>query len=226
MEDKTSTIQIILVSLGCLFMLTLPVFAILAIWGFDLTNLQSSVEDVNPLADESPPASFGKYNFEVSAGEDALLTSTLLNEGRNAEITRRDNPAILIKMASADIEGPIVYGKDGEELLRQGFWHYPSSAYPGDKRTSYIFGHRRYHLPPAKDTFYNLDKVKEGERIEIKLQDGSWLEYTVVKTEVIWPDELHDLLSQTEDEFYVKFITCTPLGTSDQRLVVTARKAF
>jgi len=225
MEGSFGPIKFCLASIGCIIVFSIPVVGILAIWGFDPDNIKQGFTSIVALEKPSDNND-NDYNFEIPAGEDALLTSTIKNESRTIEVTPRSNPAQQLVIESAQIEGPIVYGQDGEELLKQGFWHYPGSAYIGEQGVSIIFGHRRHHLPPAKDTFYNLDKVSAGDRVEILLQDGTWLEYTVMYIEVVEPEDLFFVITEQSQESLVKFITCTPLGTANQRLVVTAKKTF
>ena len=217
-------LKFIFVSLGCILVFSIPIIGILAIWGFDTTSLKEGFASLFP--EETNVLSEKDYIFDIPAGEDEILTPTLKNESRQIEISPRANPAKLLVIDSVQIEGPIVYGQDGEELLKQGFWHYPTTVYPGEKGVSVIFGHRRHHLPPAKDTFYNLDMVNIGNRLEIQLQDGTWLEFTVTNVEIINPEDLYSLVSQQSDEHLLKLVTCTPLGTDKQRLVVTAKKTF
>lgn len=222
MDDKTPASQLIVYSLGCLFVLALPVIGILALWGFNFDNVKNAFSFSSDTGSNSI-----SYNFDITPGEDDILgVSTVKNDALYVNITVGTNPAVYLSIPSASISGPIVMGNDGESLLREGFWHYPSTVLPGESGVSVIFGHRRFHLPPATDTFYSLDKVQIGDRIEINLQDGTWVEFTVVASEVIDPVDLDKILLSQSSEAMVKFVTCTPLGTANQRLIVTAKKTF
>ena len=77
-----------------------------------------------------------------------------------------------------------------------------------------------------KYTFYNLDKVKKGDIIKIKLEDEVLVEYTVINSEIVNPEALQDILNEQTDKYLLKLITCTPLGTDKQRLIVTAEKTI
>ncbi len=220
MEKKSDLIKYFLYSIGCFVILLLPFIGILALWDFDTNKFAEDIKDFFKNSDDT------SYNFEIPAGEDNLLTTSVKSSSESANINHEGLQAILLSVNSADIEGPIVYGVNGEELLRQGFWHHPATVYPGERGVSVIFGHRRYHLPPAKDTFYNLDKAEIGDRIEIKLKDGTWLEYTVINIDILDPTNLESVISEKTDRYLLKLITCTPLGTDRQRLIVTAEKSF
>jgi len=189
-------------------------------WNFDTDKLFQDFSSIFTQGESS------SYNFEIPAGEDDILTSSVKESTETANVNHSGVQAELIIIDSADIEGPIVYGADGEELLRQGFWLHPATVYPGEQGISVIFGHRRYHLPPAKDTFYNLDKAQIGDRIEIKLKDSTWLEYTVITIKIEDPTNLETIVNEKTDRYILKLITCHPLGTDQQRLIVTAEKSF
>lgn len=120
---------------------------------------------------------------------------------------------------SANIVGSVVDGETALEMER-GFWHFPLSSRPGEKGNTVIIAHRFLNLPPRSDTFFNLDKVGVGDKIIIE-QTGGTYNYTVIDTRVVEKTD-RDVLAQTNDH-RVTLITCTPLWTSDQRLIVVAK---
>jgi len=136
------------------------------------------------------------------------------------EITSRAN---YLKIDRLLIDGNIVDGpaNDQESLLSRGFWRYPDTKKPSEDGTAVIFGHRRAHLPPAKDTFYNLDKVKLGDLIEVGYE-GKVYYYKVIVTKVVDPNDWNAIKNESFKS--IKLITCTPLGTSNQRIVITAEQ--
>jgi len=220
MKREKFNIKNIILVIIFIILLSSPIIGILILWDFDISELKNSLLS---FGNSNKNNNSFNYNFDIEPSEDELLTSSLTNQ---KEISHISIKAELIIIDSIEIEGKIVYGSEGEELLRQGFWHYPGSKYPGEEGISIIFGHRRYHLPPDKDTFFNLDKVKIGDRIEIKLIDGTWLEYTVINIISIDPVTLENLLNEQSDRYLLKLITCHPLGTSKERLIVTAEKSL
>lgn len=161
------------------------------------------------------------YNFQIQPGEDEILTQEQKDIAKNSiQVgSTKVAKAVFLKVVSAEIEGPIVYGQDGDEMMRQGFWHFPGTVMPGEKGTSVLFGHRRYHVPPDKDTFYNLDKIQVGDIMEVQLEDNTWLTYKVISTVVVQPDDFAIL--QSGLDYHLKLVTCTPLGSWTHRLVVT-----
>ncbi|MDD3647655.1 MAG: sortase [Candidatus Dojkabacteria bacterium] len=222
MNENFNIFKLFLGALGCIIVFAIPVLGVLAIWGFDPEVIKEQINNIIPKQDEDSQ----NYNFEIPAGEDELLTSTIINESKKAKVTPKENPASFLSISSADIEGPIVYGTDGESSLREGFWNHPISVEPGETGVSAIFGHRRYHIPPAKDTFYSLDKVNVGDRIEVRLKDGTWLEYKVTAVDIVKPEKIDSIITKKADKSIIKLITCTPLGTDEKRLVVTAERVL
>ncbi len=124
-----------------------------------------------------------------------------------------------IEIISAEIKGRVVDGEDANAMER-GFWFYPLSAAPGKQGNTVIIGHRFLHIPPRRDTFFNLDKVKVGDKIKIKQEENTYT-YTVINTREVEKNN-SSILANTSD-YRITLITCTPLWTSEKRLVITGK---
>ena len=122
----------------------------------------------------------------------------------------------IVHIPSVNIKGNIVEGKN-ETSLNRGFWFYPTSSSPGEKGNTVIIGHRFLKIPPAQDTFFNLDKVKIGDKIKVS-NDLFNLWYTVVDIKIVNPQNTSVLL-QTND-YRITLITCTPLWSDKKRLII------
>jgi sortase A len=120
---------------------------------------------------------------------------------------------------SIDVEGRIFQGKDSNTMDR-GFWHFPTSVYPGQQGNSVIIAHRYLKMPPARDTFFNLDKVRKGDSIVVE-QQGNEYTYIVSEVKVVEKNDISVL--QDTSEHQITLITCTPLWTSKQRLAVIGK---
>ena len=119
--------------------------------------------------------------------EQVLGTNSVLVEDASIEEYLDDSIEIdpileelntILSIDSVNIEGDIFQGLTSE-TMDKGFWHFPASVYPGQKGNSVIIAHRYLHMPPATDTFFNLDKVKKGDSIVVK-QDSD--KYTNIVT--------------------------------------------
>jgi sortase A len=124
-----------------------------------------------------------------------------------------------IQIDDLNIEGTILQGKSSF-TMDEGFWHFPVSTLPGDKGNMVIIGHRFMNLPPSKDTFFNLDQTKIGQRIIVKHTMGEFT-YIVVDIKEVEPNDI--TVVQQTDDYRLTLITCTPLWTSEKRLIVVAK---
>jgi sortase A len=150
-----------------------------------------------------------KYlSIEESIGKDFILEEKVI-EQRNTVLT----------ISSIEVEGKIYEGIEST-TMDKGFWHFPTSQLPGQKGNVVVMGHRYANLPPKKDTFFNLDKVKVGDRIEIIEQDRQYT-YIVTETKVVEKNDV-SILSDFSD-YRITLVTCTPLWTDNQRLVIVGK---
>jgi LPXTG-site transpeptidase (sortase) family protein len=124
-----------------------------------------------------------------------------------------------LSISSINIDGPIVNGTT-EKTMNRGFWHYPSSSPLQQHKNVVIIGHRFYKMPPHKDTFFNLDKTEVGTEIVIRTNVMNFY-YQVTEKKVIEAKDTW-ILNQT-DHPQLTLITCHPLWTSRQRLVIISR---
>jgi len=125
-----------------------------------------------------------------------------------------------LKLNRLLIDGNINDGTNERQSLLNGFWRYPDYKKPSEDGTMVIFGHRRAELPPSKQTFYNLDKVKNGDEIEVGYE-GKIYYYRVIEIKVIEPNDWDAL--KNEDFKSIKLITCTPLGSDKNRILVVGK---
>jgi sortase A len=124
------------------------------------------------------------------------------------------NDRLIIPKIGVDM--PIFAG-DSVGLLLKGGWLFPGTARPGQPGNSVIFGHRFRFLPPITNTFYSLDKVVVGDTFTVSWK-GEVFNYRIKLIKIIEPTDFSVLQQGTESE--MTLITCTPLWTTKQRLVV------
>lgn len=169
-----------------------------------LTKLVPTEDMILGVQIENPLGS----SIEESIGKDTVLDKKLLEEL---------NTKIFIN--SIEVEGNIFEGIDSK-TMNKGFWHFPTSNLPGQKGNSVIIGHRYAKLPPNKDTFFNLDKVKVGDKIEVVQLDQTYT-YIVTDTKIVEKNDISVL--QKYSDYRITLITCSPLWSSNQRLVVIGK---
>jgi LPXTG-site transpeptidase (sortase) family protein len=122
-----------------------------------------------------------------------------------------------LSVASMGIEGEIHEGR-GEETLDKGIWRRPQTSTP-DKGSNTVLAAHRFQFTSGNNTFYNLDKVAIGDKLEI-VWEGVRYVYTVTKTQEVLSRDI-EIEGPTELPTLTLY-TCTPLWTSEKRLVVSA----
>lgn len=109
-------------------------------------------------------------------------------------------------------------GED-ERVLDEGkSWLRPNGSTP-DKGSNTVLTAHRFQYLVGKNTFYNLDKLENGDLIQVYWKDKLY-EYTVNKSFVVTPDKIE--VEAASAEPMLTLYTCTPVFTATNRLVVTA----
>lgn len=140
--------------------------------------------------------------------------ASVSNQGDVTTNLEEKNSTLTVK--SADIKGRLQEGPDAFAMM-DGPWHFPISVAPGERGNSVIIGHRFAEVPPSTNTFFNLDKIRVGDKIKIAQDDGDFT-FTVVETKIVEKNDRSVILPTTDHR--ITLITCSPLWTSDQRLVI------
>ncbi len=215
-------LSLVLITLGAIGMIIYPNYndIVLIKKDFDITSISKAVS-INFFRSVSPKISLSEY-------EDDLLNETSLEAISEEQLKRISNESAIAnrlepKGTKVTIESINVdaYVLDGTDAHRMDFgpWHFPLSDYPGEKGNVVIIGHRFAELPPSQNTFFNLDKIIPGDKIVISQNGGIEYVYTVIETKVVEKSDRTVLLDY--GDYRITLITCTPLWTAKQRLVIT-----
>lgn len=149
----------------------------------------------------------------------------------NSEITVSADPRLIIPKINVDV--PVVYdiGSDYDsqmEAMTQGVAHFAipgANSQPGEIGNTVIAGHSSNDLFDSgkyKFIFAQLDKLEVGDIIYANYKSTRYT-YTVTKKEVVAPTNVDVLIYETKTPV-LTLITCTPLGTAKNRLLVTAEQ--
>ena len=100
-----------------------------------------------------------------------------------------------------------------------------ANSKPGQVGNTVISGHSSNDIIDAgnyKFIFAQLERINKNDTVYLNYE-GVRYTYTVTKKEVVKPTDVHKLIYET-DKPILTLITCTPLGTSLNRLLVTAEQ--
>ena len=143
--------------------------------------------------------------------------------------TVSSDPRLLIPKLNIDV--PINFGvplSDVMDAMNHGVAHYRisgASAYPGQIGNFIVTGHSAgdvYSSNPYKYIFSGLERLEDGDLIYVNYESVRYT-YRVVKKEIIEPTNVSALVVQTNKPI-ITLVTCTPLGTSRYRLLVTGEQ--
>lgn len=136
--------------------------------------------------------------------------------------------ASVLKIPKIAVEAPIIWDVEESNILDQlksGVVHYLGTARPGERGNIFIVGHSSNYFWVKSDynnIFSLLDKLSVGDRIEIK-KDGRSYFYDVFGKKEISPQDVEVLKSPNQ---ILTLMTCWPVGTSLNRLIVQANFAY
>lgn len=139
------------------------------------------------------------------------------------------DPRLIIPKLNVDV--PVHFGIPLSEVMsamNNGVAHYRisgASAFPGEIGNLVITGHSAgdiYSSNPYKYIFSGLERLENGDLIYVNYNSVRYT-YKVTKQEVVEPTNTGALIYDTNKPV-LTLVTCTPLGTSRYRLLVTAEQ--
>lgn len=122
---------------------------------------------------------------------------------------------------NVDAENPAVY----QRALTQGVAQAAGSSYPDEEGNIFIFAHSGQDLLQANRynaVFYLLDKMEEGDEIDIFYQKQKYL-YHVTGRYIVAPEEV-SYMDDVPGKNTLTLMTCWPGGTTWKRLIVRAEQ--
>lgn len=139
------------------------------------------------------------------------------------------DPRLIIPKLNIDV--PIRFGvplSGVMSAMNNGVAHYRingASAYPGQNGNFIITGHSAgdvYSSNPYKYIFSGLERLEDGDLIYVNYNSVRYT-YKVNKKQVVEPSNVAALV-MGNDKKLITLVTCTPLGTSRYRLLVTGEQ--
>jgi len=149
----------------------------------------------------------------------------------NSDLTVPPDSKLIIPKINVDV--PVIYdiGNDYTSqmaAMQRGVAQFAipgASSHPGQTGNTVIAGHSSNDLLDPGDykfIFAQLDKLEVGDTIYANYNSKRYT-YTVTKKEVVGPNDVDALVYPTTKPI-LTLLTCTPVGTSLNRLLVTAEQ--
>ena len=171
---------------------------------------------------------FGNIAAYVSPG---TIDAQNIVVNPNQAITVGPEPLLIIPKINVNVPVKYDVGNDYNSqmaAMTTGLAHFAvpgASSHPGQVGNTVIAGHSSNDLLEAGDykfIFAQLEKLEAGDTIYANYQSVRYT-YLVTKKEVVSPDNVSALVYATTKPI-LTLLTCTPVGTSQNRLLVTAEQ--
>ncbi len=180
--------------------------------------------------------SFLQYNRVLLASVNAYVSPGSIDPQHividpSADAVVSSDPRLIIPKINVDV--PVLYdigfdSKSQMAAMEHGVAHFAipgANSHPGEVGNTVLSGHSSNDLFDAGDykfIFAQLEKLSIGDTLYANYQ-GKRYTYVVTKTEVVQPNNVNSLIYPTTKPV-MTLITCTPLGTALNRLLVTAEQ--
>lgn len=179
---------------------------------------------------------FLQYNRVLFANVEAYISPGDINPANlivdpSTDISVDPAPKLIIPKINVDV--PVNYDTTPDynsqmKAMQNGVAYFGipgADSKPGQIGNTVLSGHSSNDIiDPGnyKFIFARLDHLVKGDTIYVNYQSKRYT-YTVTNTEVVKPTDVSKLVYKT-DKPILTLITCTPLGTSLNRLLVTAEQ--
>lgn len=146
------------------------------------------------------------------------------------------DPAPKLIIPKINVDAPVHYDipNDGESqkiAMRDGLAHFAipgANSHPGEVGNTVLAGHSSGDIFMHSDykfIFAQLHLLAKGDKIYANY-NGKRYTYVVTRTDVVNPTDVGKLVYDTNGKSILTLVTCTPLGTSQYRLLVIAEMIY
>jgi LPXTG-site transpeptidase (sortase) family protein len=192
-------------------------------WGkgaltFDQNKLRDKI-DLNMVSE--------RITYGVAANHNQPASTNVNSD--NFDLTR---PGV-ISIPKLNIQAPLIFSKDPSNFdadLEKGVIHYPGTALPGNMGTMYVSGHSSDYIwkhDKYATIFTKINFLKPGDDVFVTVygKDGKIYNYRyrVTEQKVYTADDQTQFIDNSSAKLNLS--TCWPIGTSKNRMVVSAELA-
>lgn len=209
------------------FLWYLLIFIAIFITVFVVANFPSLMKQMNFWYED---------NYGTSKIDPKLISleTSLQNEDFTETFVETNKPVFednRIYIPEVGIDAPIVWNvnnveSETDQKLEEGSIHLAGTALPGQQGNVFVTGHSsNYIWAPGsfKDVFSLLDKLVVGDFAYVGYQGKTFI-YQIEEIKVVKPTDLSVLNQGGKSR--LTLMTCTPVGTSINRLILTAKQVY
>ncbi len=162
-----------------------------------------------------------EYKANSLNTNDGFIFKSKLAEEKNIPTSKLKtvNNQDLLQIPSISFASGILEGSDAKIINKGGAWRRPNSSTPV-KGGNTVFVAHRYIPGYTNQSFYNLPKIKIGDKFSVFWEQKEYIYETFDIREVL--PTATEVEANTKESI-ITLYTCTPLWTSDKRLVVRAK---
>ncbi len=172
-----------------------------------------NIASPTPGSGGNPTEAGGQGSAPVTPGN----TTTLNPTNNQGQVGLQAIGKLVINKINVNI--PIVTGLSRVNL-RYAASHFEATPMIGDNGLSAIFAHRS---PQHGRDLNRLNEIVAGDRFEI-VRNNKIYHYLVEKNIIVEPNQvLEEIFRDYSDDSYVMLVTCHPIPTWKQRMLVIAR---
>lgn len=214
MENKTKTVSITLIVIGCLTLM----YPLFTQWQVDQSqqHVEKDWKKLNQVYANRIEADsqYSEVKVEETKEEATNHVPTTLNHRQEVEQHQVLGKLTIQKI---DLEVMVVPGVEEEDIKHAIGWM-TSTGFPGEAGNVVLAGHRSHTYGKF---FHRLNEMEIGDQLSLNTHFGSF-DYQVKEIKVVEPTDL-SVLKHT-DRSLLTLITCEPLYSNDYRLIVIAEE--
>lgn len=171
-----------------------------------------------------------EYHHDKSASNTSLNLGSIKSSDGN-DLNFADLEENHLKIEVLNITAPINWRvtnnpADVAEGLSKGLIQIEGTSLPGEVGNVFVTGHSS-NYPWAKGKYNSifalLNKLVVGDTIQLKYKNTNYI-YKVTKMRVVSPDDIS--VMKSENKSTLTLMTCTPVGTSLKRLIVSSDQIY
>jgi len=190
----------------------------------DMNTFASLEKEIEEEKTEYVPSMHSLWKLIAKTKEDSIDLGIEITPYENRIVIPKIWKNIpLVEIKQQNVSGVDELNNIFMEELENGVIRYPGSAKPGEEGNSFIFWHSSNNVweeGDYNDVFALLDNVDFEDEIIVYYGQEKYV-YKISAKNVIKPGDVSVLRSDAADKSQITLMTCWPIGTTLNRLIVT-----